>query len=168
MLLAIVGIFYLNSQKTTAIAGTDTIVVADFTNTTGDPVFDVSLRQGLAAQLAQSPFLSLVSDSTIAQTLSLMGKPRDTRLNHQLARDVCQRTGARATIEGGISGLNAPYQLQIRAVIAAAARRWHKSDVLRPVGTRCWQRWAMPRVECARSWANRSPRWRSTALLRRT
>ena len=116
VLLAVVGIFYLNSHKTTAIAGTDTIVVADFTNTTGDPVFDVSLRQGLAAQLAQSPFLSLVSDSTIAQTLSLMGKPRDTRLNHQLARDVCQRTGARATIEGGISGLNAPYQLQIRAV----------------------------------------------------
>src|SRR6202007_2482087 len=83
----------------------DTIVLADFVNTTGDPVFDGTLREGLAAQLEQSPFLNLVSDQRVAQTLTLMRQPKQARLTADIARDVCQRTGSAATIEGSISSL---------------------------------------------------------------
>jgi eukaryotic-like serine/threonine-protein kinase len=97
------GGFYYRSLQTRRLTGRDTIVLADFTNTTGDPVFDGTLRQGLASQLEQTPFLSLVSDSIIAQTLTRMSKPRDARLTPELAREVGQRLGAAATIEGSIS-----------------------------------------------------------------
>ena len=76
----------------------DTIVLADFTNTTGDPVFDGTLRQGLSAQLEQSPFLNLLSDERVAQTLALMAQPKDARLTRELAREVCQRTASAASI----------------------------------------------------------------------
>jgi hypothetical protein len=81
----------------------DTIVLADFANSTADPIFDSTLRQGLSAQLEQSPFLNLISDSRIAQTLALMARPKDTQLTKELAREVCQRTGSAATIEGSIA-----------------------------------------------------------------
>ncbi len=94
----------------------DTIVLADFTNTTGDPVFDGALRQGLSAQLEQSPFLSLISDERIVQTLALMSRPKDARLTQELAREVCQRTASAATIEGSISNLGSQYVLGLNAV----------------------------------------------------
>ena len=94
----------------------DTIVLADFTNTTGDPVFDGTLRQGLSAQLEQSPFLSLISDQRIAQTLALMSQPKDARLTKELGREVCQRTASAATIEGSISSLGSQYVLGLNAV----------------------------------------------------
>ena len=94
----------------------DTIVLADFANTTGDPVFDGTLRQGLSAQLEQSPFLSLVSDQRIAQTLTLMSQPKQARLTQELAREVCQRTASAATIEGSISSLGSQYVLGLKAV----------------------------------------------------
>lgn len=94
----------------------DTIVVADFTNTTGDPVFDGTLRESLSGQLEQSPFLSLVSDDRIAQTLTLMAKPNNARLTPDIARDVCQRTASAATVEGSISSLGNQYVLDLKAV----------------------------------------------------
>jgi len=94
----------------------DTIVLADFTNTTGDAVFDGALREGLAAQLEQSPFLNLLSDTRIAQTLALMAQPRDTQLSPPLAREVCQRTGSAASIEGSIASLGSQYVLGLKAV----------------------------------------------------
>jgi len=94
----------------------DSVVIADFTNTTGDQVFDGTLRQGLSAQLEQSPFLSLVSDQLIAQTLNLMSQPKQARLTPELARDICQRTDSAATIEGSISSLGSQYVLGLRAV----------------------------------------------------
>jgi len=94
----------------------DTIVLADFTNTTGDPVFDGTLRQGLSAQLEQSPFLSLISDERIAQTLALMSQPKDARLTKELGREVCQRTASAATIEGSIASLGSQYVLGLNAV----------------------------------------------------
>ncbi|MGB8673879.1 MAG: protein kinase [Candidatus Acidiferrales bacterium] len=94
----------------------DTIVLAEFANTTGDPVFDGTLRQGLSAQLEQSPFLSLVSDERIAQTLTLMAKPKDTPLKPEIAQEVCQRIGSAATIEGSISSLGSQYVLDVKAV----------------------------------------------------
>ena len=113
--LAAFGIYW-RLHTSVKLTDKDTIVLADFTNTTGDAVFDGTLRQGLASQLEQSPFLAMVSDDHIAQTLALMTKPKDSRLTDQLARDVCQRTGSKATIEGSMSGIGGPYTLGLKAV----------------------------------------------------
>ncbi len=102
----------------------DTIILADFTNTTGDSVFDGTLRQGLSAQLEQSPFLSLISDERIAQTLALMSQPKDARLTKELTREICQRTASAATIEGSVASLGDQYVLGLNAV------NCHNGDVL--------------------------------------
>ena len=73
----------------------DTIVLADFDNKTGDPVFDDTLRQGLSVELQQSPFLSLISDRQVQQTLALMGQPKEARLTPEIAQQICERTGKR-------------------------------------------------------------------------
>ena len=115
--VAIGGVFYFRSrQTTTRLSEKDSIVLAEFTNTTGDPVFDGTLRQGLSAQLEQSPFLSLLSDQRVAQTLALMAQSKDARLTRELAREVCQRTGSSATIEGSISSLGSQYVVGLKAV----------------------------------------------------
>jgi eukaryotic-like serine/threonine-protein kinase len=115
--VAIAGAFYFRSRQTAhPLTEKDTIVLAEFTNTTGDPVFDGTLRQGLSAQLEQSPFLSLLSDQRVAQTLALMEQPKDARLTRELAREVCQRTASAATIEGSISSLGSQYVLGLKAV----------------------------------------------------
>ncbi len=102
----------------------DTIILADFSNTTGDPVFDGTLRQGLSAQLEQSPFLNLLSNQRIAQTLGLMSQPQDARLTSAVAREVCQRTASAATIEGSIASLGSQYVLGLNAV------NCHNGDLL--------------------------------------
>jgi eukaryotic-like serine/threonine-protein kinase len=94
----------------------DTVVLADLTNTTGDPVFDGTLRQGLAVQLEQSPFLSLVSDQRIQQTLRLMDQPPDARLTPEIARQLCQRTDSAAVLDGSIAKLGNQYVLGLKAV----------------------------------------------------
>jgi serine/threonine protein kinase len=116
IVLALVGADYFLRWGAPKLTDKDTIVLADFANTTGDPVFDGTLRQGLAAQLEQSPFLTLISDQRVAQTLTLMAKPKDARLTPAVAREVCQRTGSAATIEGSISGLGNEYVLGLRAL----------------------------------------------------
>ena len=116
LILLIAGALFFGFHRNKALTEKDTVVLADFTNTTGDPVFDGTLRQGLASQLEQTPFLSLISDSTIAHTLNLMSQPRDARLTSELAREVGQRLGSAATIEGAISALGTQYVLSIKAV----------------------------------------------------
>jgi len=119
VLLLAVGAAYgwwLFHRKTYALTDKDTIVLADFTNTTGDPVFDGTLRQGLAVQLDQSPFLSLISDERVKQTLRLMSQPPDARLTPQIAQQVCQRTASAAVLEGSIANLGNQYVLGLRAV----------------------------------------------------
>jgi len=93
----------------------DTIVLADFKNSTGNPVFDETLRQGLATQLEQSPFLSLLSDQRIQKTLGLMGKPVDAALTAEIARDICERTGSAAVLDGSIASLGSQFVLGLRA-----------------------------------------------------
>jgi tetratricopeptide (TPR) repeat protein/predicted Ser/Thr protein kinase len=110
------GIYYYRSPQGKALTDKDTIVLGEFANTTGDAVFNGTLRQGLSAQLQQSPFLSLVSDERIAQTLTLMAKPKDERLTPDIARDVCRRTASAATIEGSISSLGNQYVVDVKAV----------------------------------------------------
>ncbi len=116
IVLAAAGAFYFFHRAPAKLTNEDTIVLADFANTTGDPVFDGTLRQGLTAQLEQSPFLSLISDQRIAQTLALMSQPKQARLTAELAREVCQRTASAATIEGSISSLGSQYVLGLKAV----------------------------------------------------
>jgi serine/threonine protein kinase/Flp pilus assembly protein TadD len=116
IVIAAATYFYLHSTHAAKLTEKDTVVLADFTNTTGDPVFDGALRQGLSSQLEQSPFLNLLSDERIAQTLSLMAQPKDSRLTHDLARDVCQRTAGAATIEGSITSLGTQYVVGLKAV----------------------------------------------------
>lgn len=116
MFAALAGFLYYRSRAVPKLAEKDTIVLADFDNTTGDPVFDGTLRQGLSAQLEQSPFLNLLSEQRIAQTLALMAQPKNARLTGELARGVCQRTGSTAMIEGSISRLGNQYVLGLKAV----------------------------------------------------
>ncbi|MCC6395309.1 MAG: hypothetical protein IT167_32275 [Bryobacterales bacterium] len=93
----------------------DTIVLADFENKTGDPVFDDTLRQGLAVELQQSPFLSLIGDQQVRQTLALMGQPKDARLTPDVARQICERTGSAAVLEGSIESLGSEYVVGLQA-----------------------------------------------------
>jgi predicted Ser/Thr protein kinase len=112
--LAAGGYFYFH--HTAKLTDRDTIVLADFTNKTGDSVFDDTLRQGLAVQLEQSPFLSLISEDRIQQTLRLMGQPPDARLTPQIAREICQRTDSAGVLNGSIASLGSQYVLGIQAV----------------------------------------------------
>lgn len=114
--LAAIGFWLLNVRGATALNETDTIVLADFVNKTGDPVFDDTLRQGLAVQLEQSPFLSLVSDQRVQQTLQLMGQSRGTKLTAEVARGLCARTGSKAYLTGSISSMGTSYVIDIGAV----------------------------------------------------
>ena len=116
LLAAAAGAYLFFHRHAPAITEKDTIIIADFTNTTGDSVFDGTLRQGLSAQLEQSPFLNLLSDQQIAQNLALMSQPKDARLTRELSRGICQRTGGAATIEGSIARLDNQYVLGLNAV----------------------------------------------------
>jgi len=94
----------------------DTVVVADFANSTGDPVFDGALRQGLSVQLQQSPFLRIVSDQRIRETLRSMKEPQDARLVPEIAKDLCVRVGSKVYIEGSITNLGNNYVIGLQAV----------------------------------------------------
>jgi eukaryotic-like serine/threonine-protein kinase len=111
-----VGGWLFFSHKTHALTDKDTIVLADFTNTTGDPVFDGTLRQGLSVQLEQSPFLSIISDQQIQQTLQMMDQKPDAKLTPEIARELCQRTGSAAVLDGSIAQIGSQYLLTIKVV----------------------------------------------------
>jgi len=115
-LLVAGGFYYRLHQQSKRLTEKDTVVLADFTNKTGDPVFDETLRQGLAVQLEQSPFLSLVSERRIQQTLRLMGQSPDKTITPEIARDLCQRVGSVAALNGSIANLGKQYVLELRAV----------------------------------------------------
>jgi serine/threonine protein kinase len=111
-----VGGWLFFSRNAHALTDKDTIVLADFTNATGDPVFDGTLRQGLSVQLEQSPFLSIISDQQIQQTLQMMGEKPDARLTPEIARELCQRTGSAAVLDGSIAQIGARYLLTLKAL----------------------------------------------------
>jgi serine/threonine protein kinase/tetratricopeptide (TPR) repeat protein len=110
--LGTAGYFYFH--RTAKLTDKDTLVLADFLNSTGDSVFDGTLRQGLAVQLEQSPFLTLVSDQKIQRTLGLMGQPPNARLTPDVAREVCERTASAAVLDGRIATLGSQYVLGLR------------------------------------------------------
>ncbi len=110
-------------HKVPVLTEKDTIVLADFDNKTGDPVFDDTLKQGLAIQLEQSPFLELVSQGKVSQTLKLMDRPADAALIPEIAREVCQRTGSKAMLTGAIAALGSQYVIGLRGYRLQYGRR---------------------------------------------
>jgi serine/threonine protein kinase/Tfp pilus assembly protein PilF len=117
-LLLVAGLFY-RSHKTQALTEKDSILLSDFTNTTGDPVFDSTLKKALAVSLGQSPYLNVVPDSKVQQTLKLMGKSPDTRLTSDIGREICQRAHVRAMLTGTIAPLGSEYVITLEAINAA-------------------------------------------------
>jgi serine/threonine protein kinase len=114
-----VGGWLFFSRKAHALTDKDTIVLADFDNKTGDPVFDGTLRQGLSVQLEQSPFLSIISDQQIQQTLRMMDQKPDAKLTPEIARELCQRTGSAVVLNGSVAEIGTQYLLTLKAVNCA-------------------------------------------------
>ena len=118
-LLLAVGFYYWHSRASAKLTEKDTIVLADFANSTGDSLFDDTLKQALAVNLGQSPFLNIVSDDKVHQTLEMMGQQTTQHISNDLAREICQRAGAKASIAGSISTLGAQYVISLGAVNCA-------------------------------------------------
>jgi eukaryotic-like serine/threonine-protein kinase len=117
LLIAIVaGAAYFRSRSTPKLTNRDTVVLADFTNTTGDPVFDDTLKQALSVALSQSPFLNVLSDQQVSATLKLMKQPPDTPLTPLLAPEVCQRADSKAYISGSVATLGSEIVIGLKAV----------------------------------------------------
>src|SRR5271165_1929008 len=120
MATAIVAIgLHFYPRRAAALGAKDTIVLADFTNRTGDPVFDDTLRQGLAVGLGQSPFLNVLSDGRVRATMREMNRPAGEKLREDVAREVCQRTASKAVISGSISSLGNDYVVGLNAINCA-------------------------------------------------
>jgi len=129
--------------KSTALTEKDTVVLADFTNSTGDPVFDGTLKQALGVDLEQSPFLNILSDRKVGETLKLMGRAATDRVTADVARELCLRTGSKAVIGGSISNLGSQYIVSLDAVACSTgdslakeqAEAASKEGVLKALGT---------------------------------
>jgi tetratricopeptide (TPR) repeat protein/predicted Ser/Thr protein kinase len=139
--LAVAGwLFY--SRKAHALSETDTVVLADFANSTGDTVFDDTLKQALATDLQQSPFFNILSDRKVEETLKLMGRTADQRLDEKTALDLCQRAGSKAVMSGSIASLGSQYVVGLNALncqtgdslARAEAQASKKEDVLNALG----------------------------------
>ena len=105
-----------SQAKATPLTEKDTVVLADFTNTTGEAVFDDALKQALAVELGQSPFLNVLSDRKVNETLRMMGRPANDRITMDVGRELCLRTGSKALLGGTISTLGSHYLLELTAV----------------------------------------------------
>ncbi len=111
------GIFFY-SRRSQALTEKDSILLADFVNTTGDSVFDGTLKQALAVQLEQSPYLNVLPQSRIQEALRFMGRSPDERVTSDVAREICMREGVKAMLTGSISGLGSHYVVDLNAVNA--------------------------------------------------
>ena len=115
--VAIAGTFYFRSRQTThRLTEKDTIVLADFANSTGDAVFDDTLKQALGVALNQSPFLNVLPENKVAATLQMMSRPAGTKLTPEVAGELCQRAGSKAYLAGSIASLGSQYVLGLKAV----------------------------------------------------
>jgi serine/threonine protein kinase/tetratricopeptide (TPR) repeat protein len=138
----VAGVLYWRSTKAHALTEKDTIVLADFTNTTGDAIFDDTLKQALATQLTQSPFLNILSDQRISETLRLMGRSPGERVTLDTAHEICQRTGGTAVLAGSIGSLGSQYIVGLNATNCASGdslareqmQASRKEDVLTALG----------------------------------
>jgi eukaryotic-like serine/threonine-protein kinase len=116
LILSLLAVRFHSRQQSHRLTEQDTLVLADFANPTGDAVFNGTLKQGLAVELEQSPFLNILSDEKVTQQLRFMGRPADDRLTPEVAREVCQRAGSKAMLLGSISDIGSHYAIGLRAV----------------------------------------------------
>jgi tetratricopeptide (TPR) repeat protein len=119
LVVVVAAAIFIARSHANKLTDKDSIVLADFTNTTGDAVFDGTLKTALQVSLAQSPFLSLVSENELRSTLKLMGKPTDTRITPEIAREICQRKNIKAMVHGSIAGMGSAFVVTLEAVNAA-------------------------------------------------
>jgi len=110
------GLFYYRSHRAKPLTDKDMVVLTDFTNTTGDTIFDDALKQALAVELGQSPFLNVLSDRKVSETLRMMGRPANDRITMDVGRELCLRTGSKALLGGEISSLGSHYLIDLTAV----------------------------------------------------
>ena len=110
------ALYYRSHQQGKRLTEKDTFVLADFTNSTGDPIFDDTLKTALNISLRQSPFLNVLSDGDVAKTLQQMTRPASTKLTSEIARELCLRAGSKAYLAGSIAGLGNQYVLGLKAV----------------------------------------------------
>src|SRR5213076_3480641 len=108
------GFFY--TRRARALTEKDSILLSDFVNTTGDPVFDGTLKQALAVQLEQSPFLNIFSDQRVREALRFMNRSADERVTKEIAREICVRQGLKAFLAGSISNIGRHYVVTLEAV----------------------------------------------------
>jgi eukaryotic-like serine/threonine-protein kinase len=114
--LLVAGGLYYRSHRTQPLTAKDTIVLADFSNSTGDPIFDDTLKTALSVALNQSPFLNVLSENKVGETLQEMTRPKGTKLTPDLARELCQRAGSKAYIAGSIGSLGSEFVLGLKAI----------------------------------------------------
>ena len=116
IVIAVASLLYFRSRSSAKLTEKDSVLIADFVNTTGDPVFDGTLKQALAVQLEQSPYLNIVPASRIREALHFMGKGPDERLTNDVAREMCQREGIKAMLTGTIASLGNHYVVTLTAL----------------------------------------------------
>ena len=141
VLVAAAGAF-LYFHRRPAMTERDAILLTDFVNTTGDPVFDGTLKKAVSVELEQSPFLNVFPDQRVQETLKFMGRPMDTRITSDVGREICQRNGIKAILTGGISSLGSQYVLTLEALNASTgdslaqtqATANSKEEVLKALG----------------------------------
>ena len=114
-LVASLGLWWFKSRHVAALSVKDTVVLADFSNTTSDPVFDDTLKHALAADLEQSPFLNILSERQVAKNLRFMGHAPDVHITQEIAEGVCQRAGSKAVLSGSIANLGSQYVIGLSA-----------------------------------------------------
>ena len=142
VIATVISGFYFWRARTPKLSEKDTIVLADFVNTTSDAIFDDTLKQALATQLAQSPFLNILSDQRVSETLRLMGRSPGERITMETAREICERTGSTAVLAGSIGSLGSQYALGLNAMNCANGdslareemQASHKEEVLNALG----------------------------------
>ncbi len=117
LILGVLGV-YLYQKQSPALTERDTVMLADFVNSTGEPVFDGTLKQALSVQLQQSPFLNIMSDTRARRTLQFMGRSADEKITTALAREICQREGLKVFLTGSIASLGSHYVISLEAVNA--------------------------------------------------
>ena len=143
VIAAAIGGYLLYGRRARALTEKDSILLTDFTNTTGDPVFDGTLKQALAVQLEQSPFLNVYPDQRVRQALKLSGRSLDERITVPVARDLCQRQGIKAILSGAISSIGSDYVVTLEAINCVTgdtigrqqAEASSKEKVLQALGT---------------------------------
>ena len=122
VVLAIAGLasVFFTQRRSAAITSKDAILVSDFVNTTNDPVFDGTLRKAVTVDLEQSPYLNVVPEQKVKQTLQFMGRPPDDRITNEVGREICQRDGIKAMLSGSIASLGSQYVITLEAINAAS------------------------------------------------